>query len=257
MRAVNLVPLDSRPGRVSGGKSGGAVYGVLGVLVVLLVGLSLFAMAKNDQSKAAQELATVQQSTQAYASVATQFSSFESAATQASQRISTVRDLAEARFDWAGTLRDMSRLIPADTQIYALAASVATNSGSGSGGAASQFRSSLEAPAVALTGCSKTQSTVANLVNQLQAMRRVTNVTLEKSEQAGSGTGGAGTSCTLGGTPFEFGLVVFFAPGKAQAAGEVVPSTTPPAATIASESATPAGTTPAATTPTTTNGATP
>ena len=30
MRAVNLVPADSRQGRVNGGKSGGAAYAVLG-----------------------------------------------------------------------------------------------------------------------------------------------------------------------------------------------------------------------------------
>ena len=35
MRAINLVPADSRPGRVNGGKSGGAVYGVLGIYTPL------------------------------------------------------------------------------------------------------------------------------------------------------------------------------------------------------------------------------
>lgn len=252
MRAINLVPADSRPGRVNGGKSGGAVYGVLGVLAFLLLGLSVLAMSKRSEATANQELATIRQSTQAYDTVASQFSSFESAASQATQRISTVRGLAEARFDWAGTLRDLSRLVPADTQIYSLSASVSAASGSGSGGAASQFRSAIDSPAVSMTGCSKNHTSVANLVNQLQAMRRVTNVTLEKSERKpATGTGGS-SSCTLGGTTNDFSLVVFFAAGKAQASGTVVPPTTPAATTIATEGASPAATTPGATTPATT-----
>lgn len=251
MRAVNLVPADSRVGRVNGGKSGGAVYGVIGVMVLLLLGLSTLALSKKHEAEAIQELAVVEQSTQAYTTVATQFSSFEQAAGQAEQRISTVRGLAEARFDWAGTLRDLSRLIPANTQIFTLSASVSADSGAAAG-ATSQFRSAIQSPAVSLTGCSKSQSSVANLVNQLQAMRRVTNVTLDKSERTAAVASAGTAGCSLKGTAYEFSLVVFFAAGKAKASGEVVAATTPATSTIATESASP--TTPAATTPAT-NGA--
>lgn len=248
MRAVNLVPADARPGRVNGGKSGGAVYAVLGVLVVLLLGMSVLAITKRDAAEAEQELAAVQQSTQAYSSAAAQFSSFEQAADQAAQRITTVRGLADARFDWAGTLRDMSRLIPAETQILQLSASISSNSGAG--GASDSMRSALDTPAVSLTGCSQSQSTVANLVNQLQAMRRVTNVTLSSSEQSESAGADDGASCTLSGNPFNFSLVVFMAPGTAQSSGTVVPQTTPPAtpASATSTDSSAAATSPAATT---------
>lgn len=250
MRAVNLVPADARPGRVNGGKSGGAVYAVIGGLVVLLLGMSVLAVTKRDAAKAEQELLAVQQSTQAYASAAAQFSSFEQAADQAAQRIATVRGLADARFDWAGTLRDMSRLIPADTQILQLSASVSANSGSGAGGGGDNMRSAIDSPAVSLTGCSKSQSTVANLVNQLQAMRRVTNVTLSSSEQAEDASSDSTASCTLPGKPFNFSLVAFMAPGTAQSSGTVVPATTPPAtpASATSTDSSAAATTPAAST---------
>lgn len=245
MRAVNLVPADSRQGRVNGGKSGGAAYAVLGVMAILLVALSVFAINKRHEAEATQELATVTQSTQAYAAAASEFSSFEAASTEATQRISTVRGLADARFDWAGALRDMARLIPADTQISGLSASVSPTSGAGGGGAANALRGSINSPAISLSGCSKSQSTVANLINQLQAMRRVTNVTLTSSEQKEDSSGGEGGTCSIAGSPFEFSLVVFMVPGKAVAAGEVVPSTTPAATAASSVS----GTTPAATTP--------
>ena len=41
MRAINLVPADERVGRVNGGKSNGAVYGVLVGLIVVLVGIAI------------------------------------------------------------------------------------------------------------------------------------------------------------------------------------------------------------------------
>ncbi len=250
MRAVNLVPADSRPGRVNGGKSGGAAYGVLGVMALLLVALSVLAIAKRTEAQATQELAVVEQSTQAYSAAAADFSSFEEAAGQASQRISTVRGLADARFDWAGSLRDLARLIPADTQITGLSASVTATSGSGGGGAVNSLRGAINSPAISLSGCSKSQSTVANLINQLQAMRRVTNVTLTSSEQGEGGGSGAG-SCTVAGKPFQFSMVVFMVAGKAVAAGSVAPSTAAGATTASSVT----GTTPAATTPATSSGA--
>lgn len=271
MRAVNLVPPESRAGRVSGGKSGGAVYGVVGGLAVLVLMLSALAMVKRDKTQAEQELANVQQSTQAYEQAATQFASFETAANDAKTRIQLVRSLADARFDWAGTLRDMARLIPQQTQIASLDASV--KDGANAGGGSSTFRTQMASvPAITLKGCTRTQSTVADLVTRLQAMRRVTNVTLEQSETDGeltdfnkklksmdqlSDTSGSSSSssagstvddCSLPSPNYQFTVTVFYAPGKAQASAEAVATVASTgASTIGSESA--GATTPASTTP--------
>lgn len=243
MRAINLVPADSRPGRVSAGKSGGAVYGVLALMVVMLLGLSVFAMSKRDEAKANQELATVEQSTEAYRQVASQYASFEAAAGQATQRINTVRSLAEARFDWAGAMRDLSRLVPKSTRVSALTASISPTINA-SGGASSAFRGQLTAPAISMTGCSLSQSTVATLITQLQAMRRVTNVTLEQSStkvDAGAKADDVSSGCEY----YGFDLVVFFAPGDAKAAADIAPSSSPTAQTISTEAS--GATTPPAT----------
>lgn len=247
MRAVNLVPAEARTGGVSGGKSGGAVYGVLGVLVVLLLGVAVLSVSKKSQKEAEQELAAVQQSTQAYTTVASQYSSFESAASQAASRIETVRGLAQARFDWAGTMRDLSRLVPPTTQIYNLNASVRDGVGA-SGGATSQLRGAQATPAITLSGCSKGQVEVANLVNQLQAMRRVTNVALESSREIAESSAGV---CTIK-NGYDFVLVVFFAAGKSQPAGEATTAPTGNAAAIASASSAPPTTPTSASSTTTT-----
>lgn len=248
MRAVNLVPAEARSGGLSGGKSGGMVYAALGALVLVLLGTVVFALGKKDQAEAEQQLATLQQSTQAFTTAAGQYAPYESAASDAAQRITTVHGLTDARFDWAGTLRDLSRLIPASTQVYSLSASVSdSGSGAASGGASSQFRSKVSSPAVTMNGCSKSQDTVATLVTNLQALRRVTNVTLESSGKVA--TQGSGSSACSIPNAYEFVLVVFFDAGKAQDSGSVVPGTTPTGTTTASatttETAAPASTTPA------------
>lgn len=275
MRAINLVPPEARGGGVTSGKSGGAVYGVLGALVVVLLMLSSLALAKKDKSAAEQELAGIQQSTQAYEQVATQFAAFETAGKQANERIELVRSLAQARFDWAGTLREMARLIPANTQIQTLDASVKDGAG-GAGG--STYRAALATvPAITLKGCSQSQGTVAELVTNLQAMRRVTNVTLEQSEtdaklteldkritplsdaatpesDSASGDGASTTAkeCSLRAPYYGFTITVFYAAGKAQTSAEAVPSAGGTAAAAGSAGIAPettAATTPAATTP--------
>jgi len=267
MRAVNLVPPESRSGQFNGGKSGGAVYGVLGGLVVLLVMLSLLALAHKDRAKAQQELTSVQQSTQSFEQVASQYASYSQAAKDVNDRIALVKSIADARFDWAGALRDMARLIPMQTQINNLSASVTPDVSVGSDG--SQMRSQLPVPAITISGCTVNQSSVADLVTRLQAARRVENVTLESSSTEGNiedsssssaGSGDSGSSgasgggsdngsssdtCSLAKPNYDFTVTVFYAQGnsaKSDAVGSTTPATGGSATTVAS-------TTPASTTP--------
>jgi Tfp pilus assembly protein PilN len=256
MRAVNLVPPESRVGRVTPGKSGGAVYGLLAGLVLVLAALSALAVTHKSKAAAEQELASVRITTQQYEQVATQYSSYSKAADDVSQRIKLVRSIAAARFDWAGSLRDLARLIPAQTQISRLDASVKDGVSVGSGG--SQLRSALSAPAITLKGCSVDQGTVADLVTRLEAMRRVTNVTLESSEteddasnlaesnaDASSSAAADGTAstdvCSLKKPFYTFTITVFYAQGESTTsdavggapAGTDVAATTPATTTTA------------------------
>lgn len=271
MRAVNLVPPEARAGRVSPGKSGGAVYGVIGALVVVLLMMSSLALVKKQKSAADQEFAAVQASTQAYEAAANRFAAFEKASKDASDRIELVRSLAQARFDWAGTLRDMARLIPPQTQIQQLDASVKDGAPGAAG--SSTLRSQLATvPAITLKGCTRSQSTVADLVTRLQAMRRVTNVTLEQSEtdaeligeldpdivpldssgspESSDGSGSTSLSdCSLKSPYYAFTVTVFYAAGNAKSSAEISPATgsATAASSIASETA--GATTPATSTP--------
>lgn len=263
MRAVNLVPPEARGRQLSAGKSGGAVYGVLGALVIVLLAMSALAITGKHKKEAEQELASVQQSTQAYQQLASRFSAFTEAAGKTSQRIELVRSISDARFDWAGSLRDMARVMPSTAQVLKLEASVRD----GVGGSGSQFRSALPTPAIALEGCSSSQEAVADLVTRLQAMRRVTNVTMETakgsddltvlsdgeyvdptktgetSDGSSAAGGGGGATCSFPDSKVEWSIVVFYAQGKS-APSDSVGATTPGAQTASAT--TPAAPTPAA-----------
>ena len=122
MRAVNLVPAEDRAGGFTGGRSGGMVYAVLAVLLVLVLAAAGYAVVGKSQKQAEQQLAGLQASTQAYTSAAAQYASFESAAKTASDRIAAVDALAKVRFDWAGSMRDLARVIPRTSQVTAMTA---------------------------------------------------------------------------------------------------------------------------------------
>ena len=78
--------------------------------------------------------------------------------TLAQQRAATVQALASARFDWEQSIRDLSRALPKDVYLSSLKGTV------GGGSAAAAARASAArsaAPAIELSGCTKTQPGVA------------------------------------------------------------------------------------------------
>lgn len=254
MRAVNLIPADQRGGTLGAGRSGGMVYGVLAALVAVLLGVSIYALAGRDVKNAEQEVATIEVAAQQYQAAAQQYASYESAAAEATARIAAVKGLSEARFDWAGSMRDLSRIVPSTTQVYELSANVRPAVGSPK--TTSSLRDALPVPAITIRGCSRTQETVADLMTRLQAMRRVTQVTLENSErsadaepsaadpsgQNASAVDSSGCSLTSK-SHYTFTLVVFFAPGASQPGADAAPGSTPGALPGAVPAPTPASST--------------
>lgn len=242
MRAVNLVPAERRSGAGgAGGRSGGMVYVFLAALAAILMSVSVYALAARDESRATKELAAIEASTQQYQAAAQRYATYEAAASKASARIAAIKGLADARFDWAGAMRDLSRVVPKTAQITQMDASVRPSAG---GSGAAGMRGAMDVPALSINGCSETQDTVADLVTKLQAMRRVTNVTLENStrsdptvdddgklrtEPAGDAPSGDGTCTVDSPNPYQFVLVVFYAPGTSRASADAVPGTTPAA----------------------------
>jgi Tfp pilus assembly protein PilN len=154
--------------------------------------------------------------------------SYEQFEKLAEARAATVREIASSRFDWHGALSDLSKVVPSNTSLQSLVATVSSTASSGgsSAGSGGAVRSAIDAPAFELKGCTGTQDEVAQLMSRLRLINGVTRVTLEDSSKGSAGAPGtqvssagpSGAGCPANGPTFD--MVVFFQP----VAGSLLPS---------------------------------
>jgi Tfp pilus assembly protein PilN len=253
MKAVNLLPPDTRGATKAPAEHAAVVtiddsssfgaFAVLGGLVVAVLAIAGIVLAGNAIKDREAKLASVkaqQTQLQARAAKLKPFADFDALA---SERVSTVKDLAGHRFDWEQALRDLSRALPSYVTLQSINGNVSTDAG-GSGGSA--LRGAIEAPAITLQGCTPDQHDVAGLMSRLRNVDGVTRVSLSKSTKSDTGSGsggGAGSAvpstqasddmaarlaapCGEGARP-QFEIVIFFE-GQSDVAD--APSATPPAA---------------------------
>lgn len=213
MRAVNLIPPESRRTARSGGDAVGPGHLVVGVLAIAIAFVVAAVLTANTVSARRAQLATLRAEVAQARAEAGRLADFTSYEQMAQQRIGTVEAIAASRFDWRRALVAMSSVVPSDTSFQSLNASVAPGAGSGGG---SSLRGDIAAPAFEITGCTSTQDEVARLMSRLRLIGGVTRVALQSSQKSNAATpatsastGGAG-GCAAGSPTFD--LVVFFTP---------------------------------------------
>jgi Tfp pilus assembly protein PilN len=228
VKAVNLIPVDARRGSTAPGRSGGAVYVLLGGLAVLVVAIASYVLLQNTISDRQAELSRVKREANAAQATATALAPYRQFAQLRETRVQTVGSLAGSRFDWERTMRDLALVLPQNVWLTSFIGTVTPginfgDSGVSSSGETGTLRSSQQVPAVELVGCTENQADVARVMARLRIMRGVTHVSLAASEKsdvstagasAGSGsTPSAGSDCRNGSRRFPmFSLVVFFQP---------------------------------------------
>jgi Tfp pilus assembly protein PilN len=229
MRAVNLVPQDSRRGGMgpSLGRMG-ASHVLIGLLLVAVGYVTFYVLTNNQIAQKKTQLASLQQSVTREQAAVARLASYQKFEKLAQARAETVREIAASRFDWYGALSDLSKVVPTNTTLQSLSATVAPNISGGSAGSASGIRGDVDAPAFELTGCTGTQDEVAQLMSRLRLINDVSRVTLASSTKPGGGSSttastGAKTGCAANGPSFD--MVVFFQPQA-----DVLPTTTTGAA---------------------------
>jgi Tfp pilus assembly protein PilN len=223
MRAVNLLTPEMRtsqkgssaprPAAISTPGGIGAIA-VLGVLALLVVGVAGYVLSTNVVKQKQTDLAAISAKNAATVKRAEQLKPYSDFQALAQDRASTVQALASARFDWEQSLRDLSRALPKDVYLSTLKGTV----GGGSAAGGSGIRAALGAPAIELSGCTRTQPGVARLMSRLRNVQGVTRVSLSKSEKsdtaaansASSSTGGSTVGPCGKGSPPSFEVVVFF-----------------------------------------------
>jgi Tfp pilus assembly protein PilN len=246
MRAVNLIPGDQRSGApVGAGRSEGAAYAVLALLVIV-AGLALLygkatRSVSSDKTKAATLTAEAQRA-QAEASTLAPYTSFASLREQREKAVAT---LVDQRFDWAHAIHEFGRVLTNQVSISELNGTIAGTTGtavpaaapapapasasssttaSTSATAASPATSAAvtsatpagSVPTFAIAGCATSQHAVADTIQRLRLIDGVSAVTLQSSTRGASGSGSAPGACGSGPV---FQMTVTFDPLPSAAAG--------------------------------------
>jgi Tfp pilus assembly protein PilN len=246
------MPADARDRRMSAAGGSGAslgVYFLLGGLAVLAAFASISTLTSNQITARTAEVERISAATRAAEARAGAAAPYQAFATLATDREATVTSLSKTRFDWAHSLGEIARVLPADVWLLTL------DGASGSTDAApTPTTSAAPAPTFDIAGCTRSQTKVALLLARLRAIDGVRRVDLKTSAKPdASSTEGCPARKT---SDPAFAITISFAvpgapKGTVNATGQVVDGApaTPAAATGGAAPASPAPATPAAPAP--------
>ncbi|CAA9523855.1 MAG: hypothetical protein AVDCRST_MAG67-3903 [uncultured Solirubrobacteraceae bacterium] len=238
MKAVNLIPADTprAGGATTAFSTTGPIgaYVVIAVLAVAVVMAGAFAFTNKQLSDRQSDLARVEREAQAAEAKTNALKPYTEFAAVRTARVETVGGLLDGRFDWAHSLREVARVVPADVDLTSLVGTVSPTSPVEGGGGSASLRTALPVPAVDLIGCAKSQAHVATLLARLRAVDGVQRVTLASSEKSDSGAGGE-TDCRSTKKMPQFQVTLFYKAldgivPAADGAGAATPNTAAPAA---------------------------
>jgi Tfp pilus assembly protein PilN len=244
MRPVNLIPAEERRGQNAPLRSGPIAYIVLGALVALLAGVTLVVLTGNQIADREAELAQVEREDTAATAQAQRLSAYTQYQLLSEQRTTTVKSLADSRFDWERVMRELSLVLPSNVWLTSLTASASPSASTGGGeGGDGDLRQAVAGPALEMSGCSTGQDGVAGFVGALKDMDGVTRVGVESSAlpavgtAAGTGEGGSSSNCRTRDFIAEFKIVVAFDAAPVPTEGEAATVTSLPEETAESTEA--------------------
>jgi Tfp pilus assembly protein PilN len=237
MRPVNLIPPEERPGSRKPLRSGPLAYIVVGALAAAVIAITALVVTENSISDKKAEAAALQTEAAQITAKAQALSAYTKFDSVSEQRLATITELANSRFDWPRILHELSLVIPANVQLTSLSGNVASGVSS-AGGAGVGLRSGIAGPALEMVGCTSSQAAVANFIEALKDIDGVTRVGLQGSSMGGTSATSAG-SCEGGGTQFQMVAGFDAAPVvSVEAGGEVAPEAAAPEASAESSTET-------------------
>jgi Tfp pilus assembly protein PilN len=221
MRAVNLIPSESRSGGSSAGRSGGGAYAVLALLGGLAVLALLYGIAHHQISSRRAQAASLTARAASAQAQAAQLAPYTSFSAMRQQRAQAVSELVDARFDWAHAFHELGRVLPRDATITLLDGSIGAGAEPSSGtakpgasasaggapasstqgtpatatasaGTATSATPPGSVPTFTLSGCATSQQEVALTLQRLRLIDGVSEVALQNSSKAAAGTGSSG-----------------------------------------------------------------
>jgi Tfp pilus assembly protein PilN len=188
MRAVNLIPPEEL--RVQAARTGPLPYLIVVALVAVLGAVTLLVVTNNRISDRKAEVAQLEQERDAAQARAESLRPFAQFASMQELRTATVTSLAQSRFDWERVMRELALVLPDDTWLVQLEATVSPEVAVTEGVDIS-LRDNVPGPALELVGCTVSQEAVGRLVSALRDIDGVTRVAVLRSERPEQAAGGA------------------------------------------------------------------
>jgi Tfp pilus assembly protein PilN len=240
MRAVSLIPSDDRRGAgglagIGSGRSQGAAFGVLALLAGLALLALVYGLARHQVSSRRTQLAAVQAHVSRVQQSTAALSAYTSFIALREQRIQAVDTLVDSRFDWAHAMHELGRVMPSGTSITSLDGTIAGSATPGAASAASAPAPSTSAPTsgasapaasgvavtsatppgsvptMTLSGCARSQATVALMLQRLRLIDGASKVALQSSAKTASASAGSAAAGSCGGGP-SFSATLTFQP---------------------------------------------
>lgn len=200
MRPVNLIPPEERRDGSAKLRGGPLAYIVVAAMVALLAGVTLLVVTSNQISSSEAEVAQLKGETRSAEAIATKLAAYTQLRETHDQRVATVTDLANSRFDWERVVRELSLILPPSVWLTNLTGT-ASPSVSVNGAASVALRDSVPGPALELIGCASSQDAVAGFISDLKDIEGVTRVAVQSSELGDSAeNGSSGENSTSGST---------------------------------------------------------
>jgi Tfp pilus assembly protein PilN len=170
VRAVNLIPVKVRRG--SPGKSGSGVYMLLGGLGALVLAVAAFVFVSNSvTSRQGRSRPPDDRRPTRRRRRRRPLKPYLDFANLRQKRVATIQALAQSRFPWERSMRQIARVIPSNVWLTHFIGTVApgVTLEEVNGGDTSTLRNGVQAPAIQLIGCTYDHSEVSRLMARLRA----------------------------------------------------------------------------------------
>src|SRR3954451_5099942 len=203
MKAVNLLPEKHRPRKPSGGGQSKSGYVFLGVLGAVLVGVLVYVLTLNSINSSKTKITEATAEAARLNDEANSLGPYGDFAKIKAERVASVKQLAEGRFDYERMVRELAHVLPGEVWLTNASASSVGDPGAAPGtpGSAPPAASAAPAPgapavpaagpSLKLQGCARDQGQVAVTLVRLRELEGATDVSLSHSTRGEDGTGTA------------------------------------------------------------------
>jgi Tfp pilus assembly protein PilN len=198
VKAVNLLPEKNRPRKASGGQSGSG-YVVLGVLGAVLVAVLVYVLTLNSINTSKTEITEAKAEAVRLDAQAQSLGAYGDFAKIKAERVKSVEQLAQGRFDWERLVRELAHVLPTDVWLVNATATVAPNEADAAAAApaATTATPAAASPSLTIQGCARSQPQVAVTLVRLRQLQGATDVSLTHSTR-GTEAGQAGAASSSG-----------------------------------------------------------